>query len=118
MVRWHWGVAGGRNGADWYRFHRLMVRLGIHPVKGRITRCKKLLVDWDNAICISELLTCMAIGQKMHWQRGAGGGRTLTFEQNGKPWTVTYVKNHVTAIGNKKGSAFDPSENWVPQCLP
>jgi hypothetical protein len=47
---------------------------------------------------MSELQTRMAIGQKMHPEGETEGDRTVTFDQNGKRWTVTYVKNHATVI--------------------
>jgi hypothetical protein len=47
---------------------------------------------------MSELETRMAIGQKMHPDGDKEGDRTVTYDQNGKKWTVTYVKNQATAI--------------------
>jgi hypothetical protein len=50
---------------------------------------------------MSELQTRIAIGQKMHPEGETEGERTVTFDQNGKQWTVTYVKNHATVIKNQ-----------------
>jgi hypothetical protein len=47
---------------------------------------------------MSELETRMAIGQKMQADGGAEGNRTVTYDQAGKKWTVTFVNNHATAI--------------------
>lgn len=47
---------------------------------------------------MSELETRMAIGMKMHADGSKEGDRTVTFDQDGKHWTVTYVKNRATAI--------------------
>jgi hypothetical protein len=47
---------------------------------------------------MSELETRMAIGQKIEDNSGTEGSRTLTYDQAGKKWTVTYVKNHATTI--------------------
>lgn len=53
---------------------------------------------------MSELETRMAIGQKMHPDGEKEGDRTVTYDQNGKTWTVTYVKNAATAILTKDKS--------------
>jgi hypothetical protein len=47
---------------------------------------------------MSELQTRLAIGQKMHPEGETEGDRTVTYDQGGKNWTVTYVKNHATVI--------------------
>jgi hypothetical protein len=47
---------------------------------------------------MSELQTRMAIGMKMHPQGEKAGDRTVTYEEGGKEWTVTYVKNRATTI--------------------
>jgi hypothetical protein len=47
---------------------------------------------------MSELETRMAIGQKMHPDGDKEGDRTVTYDQDGKQWTVTYVKNRATAV--------------------
>jgi hypothetical protein len=47
---------------------------------------------------MSELETRMAIGQNMHPSSDKEGDRTVTYDQNGKHWTVTYVGNKATVI--------------------
>lgn len=47
---------------------------------------------------MSELETRMAIGQKMHADSNREGDRTVTYDQNGKHWTVTYAENRAKAI--------------------
>jgi hypothetical protein len=47
---------------------------------------------------MSELETRMAIGQKMHPDGETEGDRTVTYDQNGKHWTITYVENKATAV--------------------
>jgi hypothetical protein len=47
---------------------------------------------------MSELETRMAIGQKIDDNSGTEGNRTITYDQAGKKWTVTYVNNHATTI--------------------
>jgi len=47
---------------------------------------------------MSELQTRMAIGQKMHPDGDKEGDRTVTYDQDGKHWTVTYVRNRATVI--------------------
>jgi hypothetical protein len=47
---------------------------------------------------MSELQTRMAIGQKMHPDGETEGDRTVTYDQDGKQWTITYVKDHATTI--------------------
>jgi hypothetical protein len=47
---------------------------------------------------MSELETRMAIGHKTHSDSSEKGNRTVTYDQAGKHWTVTYVKNQATEI--------------------
>jgi len=47
---------------------------------------------------MSELETRMAIGRKTHTSGGTEGDRTVTYDQAGKHWTVTFVKNRATEI--------------------
>jgi hypothetical protein len=47
---------------------------------------------------MSELETRMAIGQNLHADGKTEGDRTVSYDQEGKHWTVTYVKNRATAI--------------------
>jgi len=47
---------------------------------------------------MSELQTRMAIGQKMHPDGETEGNRTVTYDQDGKHWTVTFVKNRATSV--------------------
>ena len=47
---------------------------------------------------MSELETRMAIGRKTHTSGGKEGDRTVTFDQDGKHWTITYVNNRATEI--------------------
>lgn len=47
---------------------------------------------------MSELETEMAIGRKMHASGPTQGDRTVSYDQAGKHWTVTFVKNRATAI--------------------
>lgn len=47
---------------------------------------------------MSELETRMAIGQKIHAVGDTEGDRTVTYDQDGKHWTVTYVGNKATTI--------------------
>jgi hypothetical protein len=47
---------------------------------------------------MSELQTQMSIGEKMHPDSEKEGDRTVTYDQGGKQWTVTYVKNRATTI--------------------
>jgi hypothetical protein len=50
---------------------------------------------------MSELETRMAIGQKMQTDGGAEGNRTVTYDQAGRKWTVTFLHNHATTIENE-----------------
>jgi hypothetical protein len=50
---------------------------------------------------MSELETRMAIGQKTDNNGGTVGDRTVTYDQAGKKWIVTYVNNHATTIKNQ-----------------
>jgi hypothetical protein len=47
---------------------------------------------------MSELETQMSVGSKMDPDGKTVGDRTITFDQAGKQWTVTFVKNRATAI--------------------
>jgi len=47
---------------------------------------------------MSELQTQMSIGEKLHPDGSTEGDRTITYDQDGKKWTVTFVNNHATAI--------------------
>lgn len=47
---------------------------------------------------MSELEVRMAIGQNMHGDGGKEGDRTVTYDQGGKKWTVTFEKNKATVI--------------------
>lgn len=50
---------------------------------------------------MSELQTRMSIGQKTQAASQSQGNRTVTYDQNGKQWIVTYVNNRATSIQNK-----------------
>jgi len=47
---------------------------------------------------MSELQTRMSIGQKIQSERSSEGNRTVTYDQAGKTWTITFVDNHATTI--------------------
>jgi hypothetical protein len=47
---------------------------------------------------MSEVETRMAIGRNLQVDGNKEGDRTVTYDQAGKHWTVTYVKNRATAI--------------------
>jgi hypothetical protein len=47
---------------------------------------------------MSELETQMAIGENLHPDGPAEGDRTVTYNQDGKQWTITYVNNRATQI--------------------
>lgn len=47
---------------------------------------------------MSEVETRMAVGQNMHPDGTTEGDRTVTYNQDGKMWTVTFVKNRATTI--------------------
>jgi hypothetical protein len=47
---------------------------------------------------MSELETRMAIGQNAQVDGQKEGDRTVTYDQDGKQWTVTYVDNRATKI--------------------
>ena len=47
---------------------------------------------------MSELETRMAIGQKTQSEGSSEGNRTVTYDQAGKQWMVTFVNNHATTI--------------------
>ena len=50
---------------------------------------------------MSELQTRMAVGQKTQSDGSTEGNRTVTYDQAGKQWIVTFVNNHATAIQSK-----------------
>jgi hypothetical protein len=50
---------------------------------------------------MSELETRLSIGEKMHPDGETEGNRTVTYDQNGKHYTITYVKNRATTIKNE-----------------
>lgn len=47
---------------------------------------------------MSELEVQMSIGHKMHSDSRTVGDRTVTYDMNGKKWTVTFVKDRATVI--------------------
>jgi hypothetical protein len=47
---------------------------------------------------MSELETRLAIGQKTHANGSEEGNRTVTYDQDGKHWTVTFENNRATTI--------------------
>ncbi len=47
---------------------------------------------------MSELETQMSLGQMTESEGGEKGNRDVTYDVNGKKWTVTFVNNHATAI--------------------
>jgi hypothetical protein len=47
---------------------------------------------------MSELQTRMSIGQKEHPDGQTEGDRTVTYDQDGKHWTVTYAKDRATSV--------------------
>jgi hypothetical protein len=47
---------------------------------------------------MSELETRMSIGMKMKPDGEKEGDRTVTYDQDGKHWTITFVKNRATVI--------------------
>ncbi|MGB8260855.1 MAG: hypothetical protein WCE75_10915 [Terracidiphilus sp.] len=47
---------------------------------------------------MTELETQMAIGRKMRSDSQDVGDRTVSYDQNGKHWTVTFVKDQATAV--------------------
>lgn len=47
---------------------------------------------------MSELQTRMSIGQKTQSDSSSEGNRTVTYDQAGKTWTVTFVDNKATTI--------------------
>jgi hypothetical protein len=50
---------------------------------------------------MSELETRLSIGQKEHPDGATEGDRTVTYDQDGKHWSVTYVGKKATAIKNE-----------------
>ena len=47
---------------------------------------------------MSELQTRMSIGQKQHADGSSEANRTITYDQAGKHWTITFADNHATSI--------------------
>ncbi len=47
---------------------------------------------------MNELQARTALGQKIKTDGGSEGNRTVTYDANGKKWTVTFVGNKATAI--------------------
>jgi hypothetical protein len=47
---------------------------------------------------MSELETRLSVGQKMHADGDTEGDRTVTYNQDGKQWTVTFRNNRATTI--------------------
>ena len=49
---------------------------------------------------MNELQTRLAVGQKMKPDSQNEGNRTVTYDQDGKTWKVTFVKDRATAVKN------------------
>jgi len=47
---------------------------------------------------MSELQTQMSIGHNQQVNSTSEGNRTITYDQAGKKWTITFVGNRVTTI--------------------
>ncbi len=47
---------------------------------------------------MNELQTRMSIGQDQHVESAGEGTRTITYNQDGKKWTITFVSNKATKI--------------------
>jgi hypothetical protein len=52
---------------------------------------------------MSELETQMSVGSKMHPDGETEGNRTVTYNQDGKQWAVTFVKDRATVV--KQGAS-------------
>ncbi len=50
---------------------------------------------------MSELQVQMSIGHNQHTESGSDGNRTVTFDQAGKKWTITFVNDKATEIESK-----------------
>jgi hypothetical protein len=50
---------------------------------------------------MSELQTQMSIGHNQHTEDSSDGNRTITYDQAGKQWTVTFINNKATSIQSK-----------------
>lgn len=50
---------------------------------------------------MSELQTQMSIGHNQHTEDSSQGNRTVTYDQAGKKWTITFVNDHATTIKNQ-----------------
>jgi hypothetical protein len=56
-------------------------------------------IDSHNVIPgMNELQTRMSIGQKIQTDGGSEGNRTVTYDQAGKKWTITFVNDKATSI--------------------
>jgi hypothetical protein len=49
---------------------------------------------------MSELQTQMSIGHNQQVDDSGEGNRTITYDQAGKKWAITFVNNHATTIRN------------------
>ncbi|HTW32340.1 MAG TPA: hypothetical protein VMD76_11725 [Candidatus Sulfotelmatobacter sp.] len=49
---------------------------------------------------MNELQTRMSIGQDQHVESAGEGTRTITYNQAGKKWTITFVDNKATTINS------------------
>ena len=49
---------------------------------------------------MNELQTRLALGQKVQTDSQTEGNRTVTYDQDGKKWTVTFVKDRATKVQN------------------
>ena len=47
---------------------------------------------------MNELQTQMSIGREQEVDDSGGGSRTITFDQAGKKWTITFVDKKATKI--------------------
>ncbi len=47
---------------------------------------------------MSETAAHLALGRIVHTDGGDKGNRTVTYDQEGKQWTVTFVDDHATAV--------------------
>jgi hypothetical protein len=54
---------------------------------------------------MSELETRMSIGSNVQPDGQSEGDRTVTYDQAGKNWTITYVHNHATTIQSDSPAA-------------
>ena len=82
----NWMIAGLPKSTNAFNAARM-----VRPVKN--TSSTKTIF-----MSMSELETRMAIGQKTQSDSSSEGNRTVTYDQAGKKWTVTFVNNKATAI--------------------